>query len=237
MTRDSPGQKIGCANYVKHHIPLSDPTPIKEPHRRIPPHLYEEVRSHLKEMLDEGIIRESSSPFSSPTVLVRKPDNSLRFCVDFRKLNAKTIRDSHAIPRIDETLDSLAGARYFSSLELKTGYWQLELEEADKEKTAFSAGPLGFFEYNRMPMGLVNAPACFQRLMQRTMGDLHLNTCLLYRDDIIVFSKTFEEHLIRLDSVFQRLKNANLTLKPSKCYQSEVFRSHCIRGRYSDRSL
>ena len=213
-----PGQKIGCANYVKHHIPLSDPTPIKEPHRRIPPHLYEEVRSHLKEMLDEGIIHESSCPFSSPTVLVRKPDNSLRFCVDFRKLNAKKIRDSHAIPRIDETLDSLAGARYFSSLDLKTGYWQLELEEADKEKTAFSAGPLGFFEYNRMPMDLVNAPACFQRLMQRTMGDLHLNTCSLYLGDIIVFSKTFEEQLIHLDSVFQRLKNANLTLKPSKCY-------------------
>ena len=213
-----PGEKLGCATGVKHKIKLSDPTPFKEPYRRIPPHLYEEVRTHLKEMLDDEIIRESKSPFSSPIVLVRKPDQTLRFCVDFRRLNAHTIKDAHALPRIDETLDSLVGAHYFSSLDLRSGYWQIELEESDKEKTAFSAGPLGFYEFNRLPFGMVNAPACFQRIMQMSMGDLHLKTCLLYLDDIIVYSKTFKEHLERLESVFQRLKDTNLSLKPSKCH-------------------
>ena len=118
---------------------------------------------HLKEMLDSGAIRESESPYSSNVVLVRKKDGSLRFCIDFRKLNSRTIRDSYNLPRIDDTVDTLIGAKYFTKLDLRSGYWQVEMEEADKAKTAFSVGNLGFYECNRMAFGLTNAPATFQR--------------------------------------------------------------------------
>ena len=168
-------------------------------------------------MLDANVIRPSTSPYASPIVLVRKKDGKLRFCVDYRKLNSKTVKDAHALPTIDETLDCLVGAKYFSSLDLKSGYWQVEVKENDKPKTAFTAGPLGFFEWNSMAFGLVNAPATFQRVMQAAMGDLYLNQCLLYLDDIIIFSKSFNEHIERLKTVFQRLREANLKLKPSKC--------------------
>ena len=208
---------LGRTNRVEHKINLSDPLPFKERHRRIPPHLYDEVKHHIQDMLDAQVIRESESPFASPVVLVRKKDGKLRFCVDYRKLNSRTIKDSHPLPRIDETLDSLAGARYFSSLDLKAGYWQVEVADSDKPKTAFTAGPLGFYEFNTMPFGLVNAPATFQRLMQATLGDLHLSQCLLYLDDIIVYSRTFQGHLENLEKVFERLQRANLKLKPNKC--------------------
>ena len=222
---------LGRTNRVEHQINLSDPIPFKERHHRIPPHLYDEVKRHIQDMLEADVIRESVSPFASPVVLVRKKDGKLRFCVDYRKLNSRTIKDSHPLPRIDETLDSLAGAKYFSSLDLKAGYWQVEVAEADKAKTAFTAGPLGFYEFNVMPFGLVNAPATFQRLMQATLGDLHLNQCLLYLDDIIVFSKTFDDHLTNLERVFQRLKDANLKLKPSKCsflHQEVKYLGHLV---------
>ena len=209
---------IGKTDLVKHKIELSNQEPFKEAYRRIPPHLYTEVRNHLQDMINADVIRPSNSPFASPIVLVRKSDQTLRFCVDYRKLNSRTIHDAFPLPRVQETLDSLVGAKYFSSLDLKSGYWQVEVEECDKHKTAFTAGPLGFFEFNRMGFGLVNAPACFQRLMQMAMGDLHLKECLLYLDDIIVFSSTFEQHLERLESVFHRLQQANLKLKPSKCF-------------------
>ena len=208
---------LGRTSIVEHKINLHDPTPFKERHRRIPPHLLDEVRQHIKDMLEADVIRPSQSPFASPVVLVRKKDGKLRFCVDYRRLNSRTVKDSHPLPRIDETLDSLAGAKYFSSLDLKAGYWQVEVSEEDKAKTAFTVGPLGFYEFNVMPFGLVNAPATFQRLMQASLGDLHLNQCLLYLDDIIVFSRTFEEHLASLEKVFSCLKQANLKLKPSKC--------------------
>ena len=188
---------------MEHEINLSDNTPFKDPYRRIPPAMFEEVRQHIKEMLDAGAIRESQSPFSSNIVLVRKKDNSLRFCIDFRKLNNRTVKDAYSLPRIEETIDSLSGAKYFSKLDLRSGYWQVGIKEADKHKTAFSVGPLGFFECNRMAFGLTNAPATFQRLMERCMGELHLKECLIYLDDIIIFSKTFEEHLERLENVFK----------------------------------
>ena len=209
---------FGQTHLVEHEIKLHDNMPFKERHRRIPPHLYEEVRQHLKEMLEAKIIRPSKSPYSSPVVLVRKRDGKLRFCVDYRTLNSKTIKDSHSLPRIDETLDALMGAKFFSSLDLKAGYWQVPVKEEDKPKTAFTVGPLGFYEFNSLPFGAVNAPACFQRLMMAAMGDLHLKECLLYLDDIIIFSSTFDEHLSRLDSVFQRLHEAKLKLKASKCH-------------------
>lgn len=208
----------GCSNTVKHSIQLTDETPFKEPHRRIPPGLFAEVREHLHEMLACGAIRESHSPYSSNVVLVRKTDNSLRFCLDFRRLNRRTVRDQYAIPRIDESLDCLAGSKWFSKLDLRSGYWQVELEEHDKAKTAFSLGPLGFYECNRMPFGLTNAPATFQRLMERCMGDLNFRECLIYLDDILIFSNSFQEHKQRLEAVFQRLKDNNLKLKPSKCH-------------------
>ena len=208
---------LGCTNLVEHEIKLENETPLKEPYRRIPPSLIQEVREHLKEMLEIGAIRNSKSPFSSNVVIVRKKDGTIRFCIDYRKLNQRTVKDAHAIPRIDDTLHLLAGAKYFSTLDLKSGYWQVEMKEADKAKTAFQVGSLGFYECNWMPFGLCNAPATFQRLMERCMGDLNLRDCLIYLDDIIIFSSTFDEHMERLQAVFERLQEHNLKLKPSKC--------------------
>ena len=173
-------------------------------------------------MLDAGAIRESQSPFSSNVVLVRKKDKSLRFCIDFCKLNNRTVKDAYSLPRIEETIDTLAGSKYFSKLDLRSGYWQVGIKEADKHKTAFSVGPLGFFECYRMAFGLTNAPATFQRLMERCMGELHLKECLIYLDDIIIFSKSFDEHLLRLENVFRQLEQHGLKLKGSKC---EFFRT------------
>ena len=208
---------LGKADIVKHEINLTDDKPFKDPYRRIPPGLYEEVRLHLKEMLEAGAIRESQSPFSSNVVLVRKKDGSLRFCIDFRKLNSRTIKDAYTLPRIDDTIDTLLGAKFFSKLDLRSGYWQVEMKEEDKYKTAFSVGNLGFYECNRMAFGLTNAPATFQRLMERTMGEMNLRECLIFLDDILIFSETFEDHLERLEAVFSRLKQQGLKLKPSKC--------------------
>ncbi|MCG8034916.1 MAG: hypothetical protein JAZ03_22460, partial [Candidatus Thiodiazotropha taylori] len=208
---------LGCAKLVEHEIHLENETPFKEPYRRIPPALIQEVREHLNEMLEIGAIRPSKSPFSSNVVIVRKKDGSIRLCIDYRKLNQRTKQDAHAIPRVDDTLHLLAGSKYFSTLDLKSGYWQVELKETDKAKTA-----IGFFECNRMPFGLCNAPATFQRLMERCMGEINLRDCLIYLDDIIIFSSTFEEHVKQLQAVFERLQENNLKLKPSKC---KLFRS------------
>ena len=216
---------LGHTHTVKHEINLEEEAPFKEPYRHIPPALFQEVREHLRGMLQVGAIRESSSPFSSNVVLVRKKDGTIRFCIDYRKLNQRTKKDAYAIPRIDDSLHLLAGSKYFSTLDLKAGYWQVELKEEDKPKTAFQVGTLGFFEANRMPFGLCNAPATFQRLMERCMGDLNLRDCLIYLDDIIIFSSTFEEHIDRLNAVFERLQEHNLKLKPSKC---ELFREQVL---------
>ena len=213
---------IGRTDLVKHKIVLDDDIPFKDPYRKIPPAMYEEVRQHLREMLDCGAIRESDSPYSSNVVLVRKKDNSLRFCIDHRKLNSRTRKDAYMLPRFDDAVDVLYGAKYFSKLDLRSSYWQVEVEEGDKHKTAFSVGNLGFYECNRMSFGLCNAPATFQRLMEKCMGDLLLKECLIFIDDILIFSRTFEEHIERLESVCSRLATHKLKLKPSKC---EFFKS------------
>ena len=208
---------LGKADIVKHKINLTDDKPFKDPYSRIPPGLYEEVRLHLKEMLEAGAIRESQTPFSSNVVLVRKKDGSLRFCIDFHKLNSRTIKDAYTLPRIDDTIDTLLGAKFFSKLDLRSGYWQVEMKEEDKYKTAFSVGNLGIYECNRMAFGLTNAPVTFQRLMERTMGEMNLRECLIFLDDILIFSENFADHLERLEAVFSRLKQQGLKLKPSKC--------------------
>ena len=217
-------RELGKTSLVKHKIKLTDKKPFKLRHRRIPPHEYEEVKAHLKEMEDIGAIRKSHSPWSSPVVLVRKKTGELRFCIDLRTLNARTEKDAYSLPRIEDSLDSLNGAKIFSSLDLKSGYWQVELKEESIPLTAFTVGPLGFYECVRMPFGLTNAPATFQRLMENCLGDLHLRSCIIYLDDIIIFSKTPEEHVHRLSQVFEKLAAAGLKLKPSKCefFKTEI---------------
>ena len=213
---------LGHTSIVKHKIELDDYKPFKDRYRWIPPHQYKEVRKHLNEMLKIGEIRKSNSPWASAVVLDRKKDGSLRFCIGLQKLNVRTIKDAYGLPRIEETLDCLEESIILTSLDLKSGYWQVEMDEASKPLTAFTVGPLGFYECERMPFGLTNAPATFQRLMENCLGDLHLNWCIIYLDYVIVFSKTPKEHIDRLHGVFHKLLLAGLKLKPKKC---EFFKS------------
>ena len=225
---------MGRTNLVKHHIKLTDPVPFKEAYRRIPPQMYDEVKTHLQEMLDLGAIRPSNSPWASAIVLVRKKDGRLRFCIDLRKLNNRTVKDAYSLPRIESILDSLGGAQIFSTLYLKAGYWQVEMAEECKAYTAFTCGPLGFYECDTMPFGATNAPATFQRLMHDCLGELNMNWCIVYLDDIIIFSDTKEEHLRRLEAVFQKLCAAGLKLKPSKCFffREEIeYLGHVVSGK------
>ncbi|RXN13805.1 Retrovirus-related Pol polyprotein from transposon 412 [Labeo rohita] len=213
----------GCTGQVKHQIRLADETPFKHRARPIHPRDIDAVRRHLQELTAAGIIRESESPFSSPIVVVRKKDGSVRLCIDFRKLNSQTIRDAYALPNLEEVFSVLTGSRWFLVLDLKSGFYQIEMEESDKSKTAFVC-PLGFWEFNRMPQGITNAPSTFQRLMERCMGDLHRKQVLVFIDDLIVFSKTLEEHELRLVQVLNRLKEYGLKLSPEKCcfFQTSV---------------
>ena len=158
-------------------------------------------------------------------VLVRKKDGSLRFYIDFRRLNSLTKKDSHPLPRICETLDSLISAAYFSTFDLTSGFWQVPMAEESKQFTAFMLGSMALFKSDRMPFGLCNAPATFQRLMQNCLGELNLMYCLIYLDDVIVYSKTPEEHLQRMHVVFDHLHEHGLKLKPTKC---DLFRTELI---------
>ena len=136
---------LGHYSGVQHRIELEDERPFKQRYRRIPPHMFDEVADHLKQLETNGVVRPSKSPFSSPVVCVRKKDGGLRMCVDFRLLNSRRKKDNHCIPRVDDILDSLHGAKYFTRLDLKSGFHQIEIAEDHKERTAFTVGPLGFF--------------------------------------------------------------------------------------------
>ena len=214
---------FGCTDKVKHRIKLHDETPFKHRARPIHPQDIEAVRNHLNDLLEAGVIRESESPFSSPIVVVRKRNNDVRLCIDYRKLNLQTVKDAYALPNLEETFSALTGSKWFSVLDLKSGYYQIAMDEADKAKTAFVT-PLGFWEFNRMPQGVTNAPSTFQRLMEKCMGDLHLREVLVFLDDLIIYSDTLEEHEIRLMRVLNRLKEYGLKLSPAKCkfFQTSV---------------
>ncbi|GBM17553.1 Retrovirus-related Pol polyprotein from transposon 297 [Araneus ventricosus] len=214
---------VGRCNMTQHRINTGDHPPIKQYPRRLPLARKEEADHLVKEMVDNGIIEESLGPWASPIVLVKKKDGSTRFCVDYRKLNEITKKDCYPLPRIDDTLDALNGSQWFTTLDLKSGYWQIEIRPEDREKTAFTTGQ-GFWQFKVMPFGLCNAPATFEILMETVLRGLSSEACLVYLDDIIVVGRTFEEHLNNLRKVFQRLQKANLKLNLKKCrfFQKEV---------------
>lgn len=166
-------------------------------------------------MLEAGVIRRSKSPWSFPVIIVDKKDGSKRFCVDFRKLNQVTKPNSYPLPLIDDILALLGKAKYFTSLDLKSGYWQVLMDENDKEKTAFACHR-GLFEFNVMPFGLTSAPAVFQELMAIVLQGLN-HYATAYLDDILIYSETLEDHLVHLQNVFNRLREHGLKLKLKKC--------------------
>ena len=163
--------ELGSVSEVQHHIKTEDCSPVRQPPRRVPFSLRPEISRMVNEMLQAQVIEESSSPWASPVVLVRKKDGSLRFCVDYRRLNAVTRKDVFPLPRIDDLLDQLGGKRVFSTLDARSGYWLIQMHETSREKTAFVTMD-GLYEFRVMPYGLCNAPATFQRLMQRTLAGL-----------------------------------------------------------------
>ncbi|GFX61689.1 retrovirus-related Pol polyprotein from transposon 17.6 [Trichonephila clavipes] len=213
---------IGHTTVTQHIIDTADHPPIKQHPRRLPFAKQEEVGTLLREMQENDIIEPSSSPWASPIVLVRKKDGSTRFCVDYRKLKNVTKKDSYPLPRIDDTLDTLSGHKWFSTLDLKSGYWQVEIHPEDRE-TAFTSGQ-GLWQFKVMPFGLCNAPATFERLMETVLKGLTFEACLIYLDDVIIGGRTFEEHLQNIRKVLSKLSDANLKLNPSKCkfFQKEV---------------
>lgn len=221
---------LGRTSLAEHTINTGDSRPVKVPPRRIPIHKRQEAEETVDKLKQQGLIEPSKSPWSSALVFVRKKDGSLRCCVDYRLLNAATIKDTYPIPRIDATLDALSGSTWFSTLDLKAGYHQITLSEQDRPKTAFSCSN-GLWQWRVMPFGLCNAPATFERLMETVLSGLHWQSALVYLDDIVVFGRSFEEKLERLREVLRRLRQANLKLNPKKCalFRAEVpFLGHII---------
>lgn len=221
---------IGRCSLVEHRIHTANNPPIKQAPRRLPILKREAATTEVKRMLDQDLITPSKSPWSSPITLVKKKDGSLRFCIDYRKLNEVTRKDSFPLPRIDDSLDALGGNKYFSVMDLSSGYWQVGVHPDDQGKTAFVTTD-GLYNFKVMPYGLCNAGATFERLMELVLAGLHWTTCLLYVDDIICFSKTADEHISRLKEILYRIKEAGLKLSPNKCklFQREVsFLGHIV---------
>ena len=221
---------LGYTELIKHRIKLEDKVPVKLADRRIPPKLQPEVKEHLQKWLDSGVIRESYSPYASQIVLVRKKSGQLRICCDYRNLNGKTIKDAFPLPRMDDTLQALGGAKIFSSFDLNQAFMQMALHEDDAHKTAFRA--LGrLYEFTRLPYGLTNAPASFERLMMKIFGDLNLQSMIVFIDDILTYAANVDEMLDRIDVVLTRLQAANLKIKPSKCHlfkNSVIYLGHKV---------
>ena len=188
---------------MKHQIHMGNQPAIKQRVRRYPAARQEEERQLVEDMLAIGIIQESNSAWSSPTVLVKKKDGTTWFCIDYRRLNQVTKVDAYPLPHIEDSLNTLGGARFFCSLDLASGYWQVEMDAADREKTAFvTQGRL--YEFRVMPFGLVNAPATFERLMEGVLRGIAWSECLVYLDDILVFDPDFETTLESVQTGWER---------------------------------
>ena len=200
---------IGRTERVTHMINTGNAIPIRQRSRRMPIGKQELEKGEVKRMLNQGIIEPSRSPWGSNIVLVIKKDGRPRFCVDYRMLNDVTKKDAYPLPRVDECLDALAGAKWFGSMDLNAGFWQIGMAPEDKEKTAFLTS-FNLYQFTVMPFGLVNSPSSFERLMEDVLRGLQWKELLLYMDDIISVCSTFEEWLCRLERIFIRLKEANL---------------------------
>ena len=216
--------QIGCTDATKHVIELMKDEPFKERFHRIAPPLVDEVHQHIQEMLDGGAIQPSQSPWCNAVVLVRKKDGSLWFCIDFCRLNARTKKDAYSLPHMQETMESMVGPRHFSCMDLKSGFWQVKMDEESRQYTAFMVGSMGVYKFLRMPYRLCNTPATFQHLMQNCLGELNLTYALIYLDHVIVYSKTEEEHLVHLRTILEQFMEHGLKLKPSKCnfFRTEI---------------
>ncbi|CAH2103297.1 unnamed protein product [Euphydryas editha] len=207
---------LGCTNATEMNIELSSQRPVVYRPYRLSYHEREKVREMIDEMLKAGIIRESTSNYASPIILVRKKDGGIRLCVDYRLLNSLTLKERYPIPIIEDEVARLSGQAWFITLDLMSGYYQVPIAEESKHLTAFVT-PDGHYEYNRMPFGLANAPAVFQRMMNHVLGQVRFNKATVYLDDLLIFGKTPFECISRLEEVLKLLENAQLKLNLSKC--------------------
>ena len=208
----------GVTPLAKHEIRLIDPTPLKQRYRPRNPAIQEVIDKEVNEIIAEGVIRPFSSPWSSPVLITRRKDGRPRFCIDFRRLNQVSKKDAYTIPQINAILDNLRGARYLSSIDLKNGYWHVPLTEESKLLTAFTVPGRRLFEFNVMPFGLHTAPSTFQRLLDRIITLDMAPQAFAYLDDIIVCTRTFEEHMSMLGKIFDRLYEAKLRPNTDKCH-------------------
>ena len=210
--------ELGVTNLHSHVIDTGDHAPVSSAPYRQTPKMRAELERQLDDMLKQGIIEESNSVWHSPVVMVKKPNNEWRFCVDYRKLNAVTELMSFPIPHMSDVFDTLAQskAEIFSTLDLRSGFWQVPLDKSTKSKSAFITHQ-GIFEFNRLSFGMVNSPMTFQSLMTKVLKSLNFKIALVYIDDLLIFSKDFDQHLHHLNLVFENLRSANLTLHPAKC--------------------
>ena len=215
-------KQLESTKTVEHYVETGDTRPFRIPPRRLTPINKKIVVEEVGKMLESKAISTSDGPWSSPIVLVKKKDGTTRFCIDYRKLNEATRKDAYPLPRIEDCLESMSGAKFFCTLDLASGYWQVKMAQQDREKTAF-ATHIGLFQWNVMPFGLTNAPATFERLMDKVLKGLIGKACMVYLDDVIVFGKTFEETVANLRLILERMREHNLMLKPKKCH---LFKTH-----------
>ena len=221
---------LGRTHLGKHYIHTNNAKPVKLPPRRVPLAFEGEEKAAIEQLVQQGSIRPSTSPWASPIVMVRKRDGTVRPCIDYRRLNAVTVQDAFPLPRTEDCLDAVSGSVLFSTLDITSAYNQIPVNEEDIYKTAFVT-KYGLYEYTTMPFGLCNAPSTFQRIIELALRGLQWITCLIYLDDVIIFGRNFKEHLSRLKEVLLRIRRANLKLKPSKCHllQEEVeFLGHVV---------
>ena len=209
-------QELGCTSIVRHSIDTGEHRPIKRQPYRTPITRRDTIKQMVNQMQHQGVVQPSMSAWASPVVLVPKKDGSLRFCVDYRQLNSITRKDVFPLPRVDDNLDTFNGTNFFTSLDLASGYWQIELDDDARAKSAFTTYN-GLYEFVRMPFGLCNAPATFQRVMQVILAGLEGKGVFVYLDDILIASKSFSEHIGQFKEVFDHLRSAGLRLKPKKC--------------------